>query len=190
MDNTRNIDVPETNHTASARRSKVSSINPDKRINTQVPHTSDIMDLQNQIDEVRQMAIDLYRELDIQALEQRLEKNEENTQRFLQQAAQSLNQDKTELSLHTDQLGRRIEKIENKLDDMYAKNELDLKFQMMDQKIDAKFDTFGQRMENMFLAQTNRQLEEQAKNRKEFTYWFIGILVALAGIAIPIWFGK
>ena len=79
------------------------------------------MDLQNQIDEVRQMAIDLYRELDIQALEQRLEKNEENTQRFLQQTAQSLNQDKTELSLRTDQLGRRIEKIENKLDDMYAK---------------------------------------------------------------------
>lgn len=35
MDNTRNIDVPETNNTASARRSKVSSINPDKRINTQ-----------------------------------------------------------------------------------------------------------------------------------------------------------
>lgn len=187
MDNTRNIDVPETNNTASARRSKVSSINPDKRINTQTPHASDIMNLQNQIDEVRKMAIDLYRELDIQALEQRLEKNEENTQRFLQQTAQSLNQDKTELSLRTDQLGRRIE---NKLDDMYAKDELDLKFQMMDQKIDAKFDTFGQRMENMFLAQTNRQLEEQAKNRKEFTYWFIGILVALAGIAIPIWFGK
>ena len=143
------------------------------------------------------MAIDLYRELDIQSLEQRLEKNEENTQRFLQQTAQSLNQDKTELSLHTDQLGRRIEKIENKLDDMYAKNELDLKFQIMDQKIDAKFDTFGQRMENMFLAQTNRQLEEQAKNReeqaknrKEFTYWFISILIALAGIAIPVWFGK
>lgn len=166
MDNTRNIDVPETNNTASARRSKVSSINPDKRINTQIPHASDIMDLQNQIDEVRKMAIDLYRELDIQALEQRLEKNEENTQRFLQQTAQSLNQDKTELSLRTDQLGRRIEKIENKLDDMYAKNELDLKFQIMDQKIDAKFDTFGQRMENMFLAQTNRQLEEQKQAKK------------------------
>lgn len=190
MNNTQDIEVPETNATASARPSKVTSINSSKRINTQTPHASDIMDLQNQIDEVRQMAIDLYRELDIQALEQRLEKNEENTQHFLQQTAQSLNQDKTELSLRTDQLGRRIEKIENKLDDMYAKNELDLKFQMMDQKIDAKFDTFGQRMENMFLAQTNRQLEEQAKNRKEFTYWFIGILVALAGIAIPIWFGK
>ena len=184
MDNTRDIEIPKTNDTANARQSKVTSIDSGKRINTQTPHASEIMDLQNQID------IDLYRELDIQALEQRLEKNEENTQRILQQTAQSLNQDKTELSLRTDQLGRRIEKIENKLDDMYAKNELDLKFQMMDQKIDAKFDTFGQRMENMFLAQTNRQLEEQAKNRKEFTYWFIGILVALAGIAIPVWFGK
>lgn len=189
MNNTQDIKVPEANDTASARPSKVTPINSGKKINTQTPHASDIMDLQNQIDEVRKMAIDLYRELDIQALEQR-EKNEENTQRFLQQTTQSLNQDKTELSLRTDQLGRRLEKIENKLDDMYTKNELDLKFQMTDQKIDAKFDTFGQRMENMFLAQTNRQLEEQAKNRKEFTYWFIGILVALAGIAIPVWFGK
>lgn len=84
MNNTRDIEIPKTNDTANARRSKVSSINSGKRINTQTPHTSDIMDLQNQIDEVRQMAIDLYRELDIQALEQRLEKNEENTQRFLQ----------------------------------------------------------------------------------------------------------
>lgn len=190
MSNTQNIEVPETNDTASPRQPKVTYINSDKSINAQTLHTSDIMKLQNQIDEVRKMAIDLYRELDIQSLEQRLEKNEENTQRFLQQTAQSLNQDKTELSLRTDQLGRRLEKIENKLDDMYSKNELDLKFQMMDQKIDAKFDTFGQRMENMFLAQTNRQLEEQSKNRKEFTYWFIGILVALAGIAIPVWFGK
>lgn len=190
MNNTQDFEVPETKDTASARPAKVTSINSGKKINTQTLNASDIMNLQNQIDEVRKMAIDLYRELDIQALEQRLEKNEENTQRFLQQTAQSLNQDKTELSLRTDQLGRRLEKIENKLDDIYTRNELDLKFQIMDQKIDAKFDTFGQRMENMFLAQTNRQLEEQAKNRKEFTYWFIGILVALAGIAIPVWFGK
>lgn len=186
MNNTQNIDFPDTNDTASVMQPKVTSINSSKKNNTQTPHTNDIIDLQNQIDEVRQMAIDLYRELDIKALEQRLEKNEENTQHFLQQTTQSFNQDKTELSLRTDQLGRHIEKIENKLDDMYAKNELDLKFQMLDQKIDAKFDTFGQRMENMFLTQTNRQLEEQAKNRKEFTYWFIGILVALAGIAIPV----
>ena len=75
MDNTRNIDVPETNDTANARQSKVTSINSGKRINTQTPHASDIMDLQNQIDEVRKMAIDLYRELDIQALEQRLTLN-------------------------------------------------------------------------------------------------------------------
>ena len=63
MNNTRDIEIPKTNDTANARRSKVSSINSGKRINTQTPHTSDIMDLQNQIDEVRQMAIDLYREL-------------------------------------------------------------------------------------------------------------------------------
>ena len=67
------------------------------------------MDLQNQIDEVRKMAIDLYRELDIQALEQRLEKTRKTPNAF-SATAQSLNQDKTELSLRTDQDRRRLEK--------------------------------------------------------------------------------
>ena len=55
MNNTQDIEVPETNATASARQSKVTSIDSGKRINTQTPHASDIMDLQNQIDEVRKI---------------------------------------------------------------------------------------------------------------------------------------
>ncbi|MEG3309207.1 hypothetical protein RFL04_08660 [Streptococcus suis] len=99
--------------------------------------------------------------------------------------------------------------------DTYTKSEIDLKFdkistdihhgfekvdlkfeniqQRMDdgfKQVDLKFDNFERRIENMLLAQENRQLEEQAKNKKEFMYWAIGIIVALAGIAFPIWFGK
>ncbi|NQK21483.1 hypothetical protein HO515_09795 [Streptococcus suis] len=74
---------------------------------------------------------------------------------------------------------------------------VDLKFENIQQRMDdgfkqvnLKFDNFERRIENMLLAQENRRLEEQAKNKKEFTYWAIGIIVALAGIAFPIWFGK
>lgn len=99
--------------------------------------------------------------------------------------------------------------------DTYTKSEIDLKFdkistdihhgfekvdlkfeniqQRMDdgfKQVDLKFDNFERRIENMLLAQENRRLEEQAKNKKEFMYWAIGIIVALAGIAFPIWFGK
>ena len=38
MNNTQDIEVPETNDTANARQSKVTSINSGKRINTQTPH--------------------------------------------------------------------------------------------------------------------------------------------------------
>lgn len=74
---------------------------------------------------------------------------------------------------------------------------IDLKFENIQQRmddgfkqVDLKFDSFERRIENMLLAQENRRLEEQAKNKKEFMYWAIGIIVALAGIAFPIWFGK
>ena len=92
--------------------------------------------------------------------------------------------------------------------DNYSKSEIDAKLDKIDLKInmksdmlaqtmengfkqvELKFDTFEKRIENMFLIQENKRLEEQAKNKKEFTYWAIGILITLAGIAIPIWFGK
>ncbi|CYU92392.1 hypothetical protein [Streptococcus suis] len=79
----------------------------------------------------------------------------------------------------------------------YTKSEIDLKFDKIStdihhgfEKVDLKFDNFERRIENMLLVQENRRLEEQAKNKKEFMYWAIGIIVALAGIAFPIWFGK
>ncbi|MFI3079031.1 hypothetical protein [Streptococcus sp. 2021WUSS124] len=89
----------------------------------------------------------------------------------------------------------KFENIQQKMDDSFK--QVDLKFEQINQKmndgfrqVDLKFDNFERRIENMLLAQEKRQLEEQAKNKKEFMYWAIGIIVTLAGIAFPIWFGK
>lgn len=89
----------------------------------------------------------------------------------------------------------KFENIQQRMDDGFK--QVDFKFENIQQRmddgfkqVDLKFDNFERRIENMLLAQENRRLEEQAKNKKEFMYWAIGIIVALAGIAFPIWFGK
>lgn len=91
----------------------------------------------------------------------------------------------------------------------YSKEEIDLKFdkissdvqhgfdkvnlkfdsleQRMDDRfkqVDLKFDNFEHRIENMLLTQEYKRLEDQAKNKKEFMYWFIGLLISsVIGIA-------
>lgn len=76
-------------------------------------------------------------------------------------------------------------------------DKVDLKFEHLEQRmtegfkqVDLKFDNFERRIENLLLTQENKRLEDQARNKKEFMYWAIGIIIALAGIAFPIWFGK
>ena len=70
--------------------------------------------------------------------------------------------------------------------DTYSKSEIDLKLDKMRsgfEKVDLKFDNFEKRVETMLLTQENKRLEEQAKSKKEFMYWFIGLLVStLIGI--------
>ncbi|HGH9098893.1 Uncharacterised protein [Streptococcus pyogenes] len=83
----------------------------------------------------------------------------------------------------------------------YSKNEIDLKFKNLETKIDSKFDLLMQKMDDGFEKQrlnTEKMLSDfklnlvtdQQKNKKEFMYWAIGIIIALIGIAFPIWFGK
>lgn len=106
---------------------------------------------------------------------------------------------KSEIDLKFDKISTDIQHSSEKSDlkfDALAK-QVDLKFENLQQRmddsfkqVDLKFDNFERRIENMLLDQENRRLEEQAKNKKEFMYWAIGIIVALAGIAFPIWFGK
>ncbi|CCW39660.1 TPA: hypothetical protein VBA39_001424 [Streptococcus agalactiae] len=85
--------------------------------------------------------------------------------------------------------------------DNYSKAEIDLKFENLETKVDSKFDLLIQKMDDGFEKQrlnTEKILSdfklnlvtEQQKNKKEFMYWAVGIIIALIGIAFPIWFGN
>lgn len=86
---------------------------------------------------------------------------------------------------------------ENMDKETYSKTKIDLKLDNLNQKlghieekIDLRFDAFEERIENILISHENERLKDNEKNRKEFVYWAIGIIVAIASIAIPIWFGK
>nr|CAJ1872975.1 hypothetical protein AUSP0061_00006 [uncultured phage] len=77
----------------------------------------------------------------------------------------------------------KLDKINSDTQHGFEKN--DLKFDQFKQeirggfeKIDLKFDNLEKRMETLLLTQENKRLEDQAKNKKEFMYWFIGLLVS------------
>lgn len=77
----------------------------------------------------------------------------------------------------------KLDKINS--DTQHGFEKTDLKFdqlrrEMQDgfEKIDLKFDNFEKRVEAMLLTQENKRLEDQTRNQKEFTYWFIGLLVS------------
>lgn len=95
---------------------------------------------------------------------------------------------KSEIDLKLDKINsdtqHGFEKIDLKIDQLKQEmrsgfEKIDLKFE----QVDLKFDNFEKRVETMFLTQENKRLEEQAKSKKEFMYWFIGLLVStLLGI--------
>lgn len=82
----------------------------------------------------------------------------------------------------------KLNKISSDTQHGFEKN--DLKFDQLQkemqssfEKIDLKLDNFEKQVESLLLTQENKRLEEQAKNKKEFMYWFIGLLVStLLGI--------
>ena len=89
---------------------------------------------------------------------------------------------KTEIDLKLDKINsdtqHGFEKMDLKIDQL--KQEMRSGFE----KVDLKFDNFEKRIETMLLNQENKRLEDQAKSKKEFTYWFVGLLISsLLGIA-------
>lgn len=82
----------------------------------------------------------------------------------------------------------KLNKISSDTQHGFEKNDLkfdQLKKEMQSsfEKIDLKLDNFEKQVETLLLIQENKRLEEQAKNKKEFMYWFIGLLVStLLGI--------
>ena len=88
---------------------------------------------------------------------------------------------KDEIDLKLDKMNsdtqHGFEKVDFKIDQL--RQEMRSGFE----KVDLKFDNFEKRVETMLLTQENKRLEEQAKSKKEFMYWFIGLLVStLLGI--------
>jgi hypothetical protein len=88
---------------------------------------------------------------------------------------------KTEIDLKLDKINS---------DTQHGFEKIDLKFDQLKQemrsgfeKVDLKFDNFEKRIETMLLNQENKRLEDQAKSKKEFIYWFVGLLISsLLGI--------
>lgn len=82
----------------------------------------------------------------------------------------------------------KLNKISSDTQHGFEKNDLkfdQLKKEMQSsfEEIDLKLDNFEKQVEALLLTQENKRLEEQAKNKKEFMYWFISLLVStLLGI--------
>ena len=87
-----------------------------------------------------------------------------------------------------DEIDLKLDKINS--DTQHGFEKVDFKIDQLRQemrsgfeKVDLQFDNFEKRVETMLLTQENKRLEEQAKSKKEFMYWFIGLLVStLLGI--------
>ena len=82
-----------------------------------------------------------------------------------------------------DEIDLKLDKINS--DTQHGFEKVDFKIDQLRQemrsgfeKVDLKFDNFEKRVETMLLTQENKRLEEQAKSKKEFMYWFIGLLVS------------
>lgn len=70
----------------------------------------------------------------------------------------------------------KLDKINS--DTQHGFEKMDLKFDSLEKRMDLRFENFEKRIETMLLTQENKRLEDQARNKKEFMYWFIGLLVS------------
>ncbi|HFX4136170.1 TPA: hypothetical protein ACIEK0_000241 [Streptococcus pyogenes] len=82
----------------------------------------------------------------------------------------------------------KFQAMHQKIDDGFK--QVDLKFEKLEQKIDDGFEKQRLNTEKMLSDFKLNLVTDQQKNKKEFMYWAIGIIIALIGIAFPIWFGK
>lgn len=115
-------------------------------------------------------------------------KSEATSNRGIMKPEETEDKDMSQNTYTKAEIDAKFDKVNTEI--QYGFKAVDLKLESMEKTIDAKFSNIEKNIENMFLNYNNKQLDQQAKDRKELTYWAIGILVALAGIAIPIWLGK
>lgn len=73
-------------------------------------------------------------------------------------------------------------------DKYYSKNEIDLKFDSLQAKLDAKMEVINSKIDNLPTVIENQFLKSMETERKERwnqTWTIIGILVGVLGVAIP-----
>lgn len=79
--------------------------------------------------------------------------------------------------------------------DVYSKNEIDLKLNVLEQKMDSNFNSLMSKLDSLPLIIENSILKNNEmlrKENKETRYWMIGLtvssVIAVAGIFIPMFF--
>lgn len=77
--------------------------------------------------------------------------------------------------------------------DNYSKNEIDLKFTNLEQKIDHNKEIILSETKNMFTelrlelqANHEKEREQARKDKRDLIFWSIGTAIAIVGIIIPI----
>ncbi len=72
--------------------------------------------------------------------------------------------------------------LKQKNENLYTKNEIDLKFENLEQKISSGFENMTLRMENLLLEFKADSKKEQESNKK----WLIGIAISIIGLLVTI----
>ena len=75
-----------------------------------------------------------------------------------------------------DEIDLKLDKINSDMSHNFEK--VDLKFEMLMQKMDDGFEKQRLNTEKMLSEFKSELLTEQKKDKKEFTYWFVGLLVS------------
>ncbi len=108
-----------------------------------------------------------------------------------------LNQLETKTDQRINQLDNKIEqrfeRIEEKFNNYYTKSEMDLKFEMVDRKIDSTADKIISKTEKMFAdLKTDMtkaklaEIEQSHRDKREIILWSIGTAIAILAIVVPL----
>lgn len=85
-----------------------------------------------------------------------------------------------------EEIDKKFDKLESKIDNLYTKTEIDLKFEALNQKIDFSVDRILSETRNMLLEQQIKEKTERESERKTTNRWLVGIAISVAGLVISI----
>lgn len=92
-----------------------------------------------------------------------------------------------------DRIDQRFERIEGDFNNYYTKSEMDLKFEMVDRKIESTADKIISKTEKMFanlrtdMAKDKlAEVEQSHRDKREIILWSIGTAIAILAIVVPL----